>query len=250
MKTHVQTAKDTAHRTQEVVGALRKAVLGRGHTAVSDTGAFLINGEQIDWRIYEASVVRKVPLTKKERDDWLNSFIAKRGWRQVLEPGGSLVLAIKAGFHSEIRIVETRKRPLESRIESIVDRLEAIATESAERRAERDEARRRYQERQKRREERLRLEAIEDRKWEAFIELADDWAEAKRLRRFLDRIGKLNEVSPDKSGRLADWLSWAREGVEARDPLSQGLDGFLERLFPPEPSEYELNFGEPEDIDD
>lgn len=238
-------------RKQEIDALLYKALIARGHTSASETGCVVIQGEKIDWRFYETSVQRKIPLTQKEAQSILTSEAAKRrGWRPDWEPGGFLALLIDADFHSEMRIVETRKHPFEGRIEAVVDRFEKIAAETAERRIQQQESLRRAAEAQMRRQERARLQAIEDRKWDEFTGLASDWEKARQLRCFIVRVTRLNDATPDPSGRVREWLLWTRANVDALDPLADGIEGFLERLFPPEPSEYELNFGEPEDIGD
>jgi hypothetical protein len=250
MKTDVIIVKDMRPRIREVDTALYKTAEARGHKAGS--GGATINGEYVGWSIHEPSVGKKVPLTKKEFADRssLTSKERERGWKRTFEPSGSLVLLIEADFHSQTRIADTRKRLLESRIEEIIDRLETIASETIQRRKQHQEDDKRAFERQKRREERKRVERIEDRKWDDFVELAEEWERACQLRRFVARVAKLNEASPNPSGRVQEWLACTRDNVDALDPLADGIDGFLERLFPPQPSEYELNFGEPEDIDD
>ena len=250
MKTEAKPIKDMGPRIRELHVALSKAVEAKGHKA--GTGWATIQGESLSWTIYEPSVMKKIPLSEKELADRfsITSKARERGWKQGFEPSGSLALVIDAKFHTQARIADTRKLLLEDRIDAIIDKLEAMATEVVERRKQLEEDQRRAEEKRKRREARLARERIEDRKWDEFNEIANDWIRAEQLRRFVRSVAKRNEASPDPSGRVQEWLAWARPYIDGLDPLWNGIESLLERLYPPEVSEYELNFGEPEDIDD
>jgi hypothetical protein len=251
MKTDAHPANDTEQRAREIRAALCKAAEARGHAVDSGSRSMTVHGERIAWSMYEPSVRRKAPLTKKElADRYCSSIDRRRGWKFTVEPSGSLMLVIEAALGGKARIADTRKRPLESRIEEIIGRFETMASETAQSRKENEEYERRALERRKRREERERLQLIEDRKWNDLNELADDWAKAERLRRFVRNVTKRNEASPDPSGRVQEWLTWARPYIDGLDPLWNGIESLLERLYPPEVSEYERLFGEPEDIDE
>ena len=241
---------DPASRMQAINAALLKAGEARGYAIGyerSDRKSLVIHGEHVTWRLYERSAQRKVPLTKKELKDPFNSVQAQRGWKEVLVPSGRLGLIIEAEHHGTARVAEHSARPFEGRINKILAKFEKVAAEAAANRKWCVERERRYFERQMRIDERSRLEDIENRKRHMLGSLANDWAEAERLRRFIDRVDQQHAETPDLSGRVGPWLAWAHSHVDALDPLAGGTDSFLERLFPPEPTEYELEFGEPEE---
>jgi hypothetical protein len=243
---------DLGSRIQAIDAGLLAGAQARGHTIARSTNPpdhrrLVIHGERIGWWLYERSARHKVPLTKKELKSPFMRLEAQRGWKLELRPSGSLVMTIDADFHSTKRVDEHPKRPFEGQVEKLLDKFEAMAAEAAERRKRNEDWQRRAFERQTRSDERSQREDIERGKVRTLDELADDWAEAQRLRRFVDSVAALDAATPDASGRLGPWLTWARTYVDGLDPLTGGTSSFLERLFPPELSEYEMNFGEPED---
>jgi hypothetical protein len=198
-----------------------------------------------------AHAKRKVPLSPKElRDPFIQSNVRESGWKSVLEPSGFLTFVIEAELRSVERIAEHWRHPFETKIDWLLGKLEEAAAHTAERRRLNAQYHEHEAKRRKRREERRERERIESHKWDGLVELADEWGEARRLRAFIDCLAKLEEADPDPSGRICEWLAWARERIDALDPLAGDTEEFLERLFPPPKSEYELEFGEPEDIDD
>ncbi len=221
----------------------------RGHTIEHPKNSFhdvwlVIDGERVDWFFHERDYLRKVPLTKAELKHWLN---AERTWRQVKVPSGFLVLTVRAEYNSDQRIDERPGHLLEKRAANILNKFESVATRTVEGRRWQAE----FYMRQKRRARREKIRRIEEERWMRLRDMASEWSEAERLRKFVEAVARrMDELKP-RPPRVDAWLDWARWRVDDFDPLAEDTEAVFAKTIqrPRRISEYEREFGEEEDED-
>ncbi len=98
---------------------------------------------------------------------------------------------------------------------------------------EREEAAKRHREAEARREEARRIKAVDDKRWERFRQCAAGWEERNKLLSFLvevDRRAAHEPAATIADSSLNDWIAWARERVNALDPLREGATGMFEGI--------------------
>jgi hypothetical protein len=167
-----------------------------------------IFGQTIEMTLAEKLAQAKLPLTP---DDLKYGWHSVRGYKTELHPTGQLRLRFENYFDSPVRRewLETEEKPLEGRLrEVIVALFVAVAAERkrAEAFAERErqrfaEEQRRWEIEERRREERERVADL--------LKEADAWAQARRLREYVDAT---------QPGRDDEWGSWARRVADSIDP--------------------------------
>ncbi|HEY4942303.1 MAG TPA: hypothetical protein VII56_12820 [Rhizomicrobium sp.] len=224
------TSSAAEERAKQLVSALLDAARERGYAIGHGRmhpghWKFVIQGADVEWLVYERSAQRKVPLTKKEKKDWLFSHIAERGWKRVLVPSGWLVLLVSGDYQSQQRIEEKPRFPLVA--SDILARFEQMgAYGAAERQRRREEERLRA----KRATERLRSRRVEDSRWNAMNDMIAAAEQAQRLRRFIDIIATRTPLRPDQERRVRKFVRWARTHADAIDPMTKDFDIVLARL--------------------
>jgi hypothetical protein len=93
-----------------------------------------------------------------------------------------------------------------------------------EQRRQRQEAEQRSREAQQRRFEEEQRRKLDDARWRKFLEFGNAMREASLGRELLAR---LVAQEPDRSttvgaDTLGDWIEWAEEQIDAKDPLRRG----------------------------
>jgi hypothetical protein len=205
---------------------------------------FEIGGEHVEWLLYERDNLRKVPLTKKELKSPFNSG---RTWRQVKVASGFLVLVVSADYNSDHRIDERPGHLLENRAGRILDKFESVAARAADGRKWQAE----FYVRQARRARRERIRQIEGERWMRLREMASEWNEAERLRKFVETVARrMDELKP-RPPRVDAWLDWARWRIDDFDPLAEDTEAVFAKVVqrPRRMSDYEREFGVEEDED-
>ena len=167
-----------------------------------------IFGQTIEMTLAEKLTQVRLPLTP---DDLKYSWNREKGYKTELRPRGLLRLRFENYFDSPVRRewIETAEKPLEGRLrEVIVGLFFAAAAERkrAEAFAERErkrfeEEQRRWEMEERRRKERERVEAL--------MREVDAWAQARRLREYIDAA---------RNDRDQEWVTWARGVADAIDP--------------------------------
>ena len=212
---------DLGRRMLQIESALCFALEARGHKP--DHGTVLVNGERINFFLYQASQRTRVQLKPK---DW-GYRAGETTWQQVFVPSGRPTLVAEPVDRSHgggERRWTDKGRPLEAQIDRIVARFEAIANRIPEERARSERIARELEDSMRRAARRLRREREEEARPGNLHTLADDWHEAQRVRSFLDAVDAraASDPSPDA---LRKWLEWARAYVNTFDPLSdEGLE--------------------------
>jgi hypothetical protein len=170
-----------------------------------------IFGQTIEMTFAEKLAQVKLPLTP---DELKQSWYRERGYKTELRPTGLLRLRFENYFDVPIRRewMETQEKPLEGRLREVIVGLYIAA--AAERKRSEEHAEwerqrqleeiRRWEAEERRREERERVESL--------LQEADAWAQATRLRQYIDAV---------KDARDASWVKWACEVASVIDPIDK-----------------------------
>ena len=125
-------------------------------------------------------------------------------------------------------------QPLDLILPEILDGLEHLAQAAAAKQVKLDDWHRRYEANERRRERQARRAQDEADRWQAVRDLAADWDEADRARRFLAALEAQLPTAPDGEA-VSEGLQWAWRKAEAFDPLSDAnaasVRGLLERTL-------------------
>jgi hypothetical protein len=206
--------------------AIFKAVESRGHQVENERGSIhlvwlRVRGERIDFSFREKLRQHREPLSAEElKDPW--NVSTNRRFKQVREPTGKLVLTAKSrdAWVGERTWSEAEGPPLEEVLDKVVLGLETLASDAvAYHEKRREEERIRWAE-QAERAEQERLRTVDRNRWSFVRELAADWEEVSRLRRFLRA---LETAAQADDADVSTWLEWVREHIARMDPLGQTL---------------------------
>lgn len=217
-----------------VTSAIFKAVEIAGgkieHAPISGKVIFLISGHKV-----ECSIVEKMQRSQKQPEAAVTKWTAYPDHHQSgLVPSGFLRVTITtylAGGHPEW--VETSEKKIGAWLPEITGAIIGAGPILVERQREREETARRYREEEIRRYEERRLKEIEDRRWAQFRGRAADWEERARLLTFVTELQKSLQSEGDAligDRQLSEWIAWAREKIDAVDPLGRGIRAFFEAI--------------------
>lgn len=188
---------------------------------------FEIERERVDFKLREKQRQVRRPLTEDEKR---YGFMRERGWVQELQPSGILIFSLEThlidGAKHEWRDGE---QPLEVQLPEIIGLILLAGPILKERRRQSEEAERRRREAELRRYEEEQRRKTDHNQWRRFVEIAAHWRELAVAREFLSALEtqSAGEAFTVKDRSLTDWLTWAREHVDASDPLLTGA----ERIF-------------------
>ncbi|MDP1572194.1 MAG: hypothetical protein Q8L86_19525 [Vicinamibacterales bacterium] len=223
---HVHTSRAQHERALRVMQALLTALQARG-LALSpgeEGSQVTVLEEPIAFGILEGIKMVEHPVTFSEQ----KLIDRGQGWqvpKHDYVPSGTLSLTILNVRHVRQRWTETPSRPLEHLLNRFlvaviraalgVKRQRADAERSARGRQEQerlrqDEARRLAEVELRWREEQARMDRLE--------RLASLWNRHRQVRELVGALRtKAGDVEP--GSELSEWLDWARDYVEASDPL-------------------------------
>jgi hypothetical protein len=179
----------------------------------------VIAGQRVDFYVYEREQRRRIPLTAKELRQPSN-LAPDRRWRQVTEPSGRLAVKATAAYGNTRLWVDQPGQPLDAILSEILDGLEGLARAAAAKQVELDDWHRRYEANERRRARQERRAQDEADRWEDLRDLAANWDEAERVRRFLAALETQLRSSPADPAVSAG-LQWAWRKANALDPLSE-----------------------------
>ncbi len=237
---YVNVSRAQTSRALRIMDALVKAVERRGAIFVKSKNSdcqsmhLSIGGENVG--IYLTEKVNKTERPLKKGADPL-------AWRWKWEkwdcqPTGNLQFRILECVPSDARRCWTdcTRYKLESKLGEIVEWLFVTGAAIKQTRLAREEMwRKREEERQRQEQERLRQEALhkkaerlrqmEEENRDSLEAAAQNWREAKLLRRFI-RVCE-GELEKDRKPTATDswhdrWLIWAREHADRLDPMTNG----------------------------
>jgi hypothetical protein len=217
---------DLELRRYRILNTLFKELEGRGckiHASQFHVPWIEIGAERIDFKLYEKCRHVRRPLTDEEKKSWLN---ARRTSMREEVRTGYLVFKITTFLGSGVPTewLDSRLCPLEQKLPEILAAFVAAAPviEANRRRLEIDG--KRWERNDRRRLRKVAYEEREDARWERFLELAEQWCEAENARRFLAKLEAKTSSIEAAYGRrtTADWLTWARQRLDAYDPLGSG----------------------------
>jgi len=148
-------------------------------------------------------------------------------------PTGKLTISI--GGYPSRSWSDTPKTPLEKRLHQVVagaqdlleqERLSVL--EQQRREIERQRARERYERQvERRKQEKARLECLDSE--------AIRWADAERLRRYIEAVENSAVAKGEMTQELQAWIYWARLKADCRDPLIPVSDALLDGPEPQSP---------------
>lgn len=234
---------ESDHRRHRILDALFKALDKQGGRAKGEHKGLLcvaIQGEQIEFQLYEKQRQVRRPLT--DREGSLRSRDEK-GWRQELEPTGRLIFKIKTHLPGQLRTewLETDDTPLETLLPDIVATFPTAGQLLVEQRRQREEADRQRQIAEAERYKEQQRRKLDENRWRRFVELAARKRETDLARAFLEA---LKEAAPDPQvevagSTLAAWIAWAESWLDGRDPLSRGTDAIFREIAEVQPWSYQ-----------
>lgn len=203
-------------RILRVESALYAALEVRGHAVKRH--AATIGGYVIGFEMHEPVYLRSVPLTKQ--DEGFRRRV--RQTKEVRIPSGQLVLTATCALaRTKRRLKDRLDKPLERQIDEIVRRFEAMAAQAAQSERDAIESEAQWQAELRRAAHRLHKRQEREARPERLRSSADDWIAADHIRAFLDVLEKrLSSAGSPTPAHLTEWLVWARNHVEALDPLS------------------------------
>lgn len=208
-------ATELGQRMLRIESDLYFALDARGH--VIEAGGTVVDGERIQFWLYEADRQTRVALKPK---DW-GYRAGTTTWRQVLVPSGRPTLVANPSDNAgggERRWTDKGKL-LEAQIERIVDRFETIAKTIKERRARHAQIDLDLENAMRRAARRLSHEREELARPKRLRSVVNDWHEVQRMHAFLDAMEARLATHPSPEA-LTLWLDWARNYADALDPLS------------------------------
>lgn len=126
--------------------------------------------------------------------------------------------------------MEKADAAIENQLGEIVIALEAMAEVAV------DERRRRMEQERIRREEehqrylKQRAREHDNKRWNRFRQLAVDWEESDRLRRFIALLETEAAAMQQPPAVLIERIAWARGKLDVLDPLKNGAIGVAEKI--------------------
>jgi hypothetical protein len=223
---------ETDHRRHRILDTLFKAAERQGFKVKEEKLQrlyFEADGEQIVFKLREKTrrVLRLPTVEERQR-------VASGLSRTNMEATGILVFAIETHLAPLPCIwTETADRPMETLVGDILATLLLAVPLLGQRRRDQAEAHRLRQEAEHRRRQEAELKRLDDNRWRRFVELAETRRQAETAREFLAALEQYSggtEVILDGK-TISDWLTWARERLDAFDPLRSGPGTVFEEIL-------------------
>ena len=140
-------------------------------------------------------------------------------------PSGKQELKVRHNDLYDWRIFKDSERSsLESQLGKVVSTFNDLSFDGKAARAERDEREAREKEERKRMADIKWAREVEAWKWSQLKEAAEHWSELAVIRGFV-RTMKASPGVRRKNKGLKDWVSWAEEQINARDPIYKVASG-------------------------
>ncbi len=168
-----------------------------------------IFGQTIEMTLAEKLTQIRLPLTPEDQKD---SWLARKDYKTELRPSGLLRLRFDNYFDAPIRRewLESEDKRLDDRLREVIVGLFIAAAAERRRAEERAEWERQRQLEEIRRWKREEQERAERERIEDLLQEANAWAQAKRLREYVDAA---------LSGRDDRWVKWACSVADSIDPI-------------------------------
>lgn len=210
----ISVQKHNVPRALRIMDTLIKLVESRGHSVLieSDSTRLLVEGEKFSIRLREKHNRQKITnerwaTTQLVPNDKLSikyEYFMSKEWSDtgtLLEEKLSRILAFFELKSQEIKEQKERNR---------------IAREQAEMKRQIEQ-------------KLLAKKELESKKRDHLIKCSKEWREAEDLRQFIRKI----EESNDKSEKVIEWLKWSRSQLNELDPLTKGVESFIEEFHLP-----------------
>lgn len=182
----------------------------------------------------ECSIVEKLVKSLKQHDETRKWTAYPDHHQSGLDSSGFLRVSITTYLDGrQPQWIETHKTKIGDMLPEIVGTIMAAGPILENQKREREEREKRHREEEARRYEARRLKEIDDKRWNKFCQLAANWEERDRLLVFLAEVEKRASGEDDiivGDSALSDWIAWAKERVEALDPLRRGAAGMFDTI--------------------
>jgi hypothetical protein len=217
---------DLELRRYRILNTLFKELEGRGakiHASQFHVPWVEIGAVRIEFNLYEKRRHVRRPLTDEEKKSWL--YARRTSMREEVRTGYlvfKITTFLGAGVPTEW--LDSRLCPLEKKLPEIIAAFMAAAPVIEGNRRRLEIAGKRLERNDRRRLRKVACEEREDLRWQRFLGLAEQWCEAENTRRFLAKLEAKTSSMQAIYGRrtTADWLTWARQRLDAHDPLGSG----------------------------
>ena len=211
----IQVTKINVERILSIANSFIKLLLKRGH-AIKVSGWKTI--VTIDGEDFEIKFREKCNRKKDQEDRWFGN---------ILVPNGILSVKLVVPYSTIEWKDGTTK--LEQQLTKVIASLELRAEKEKLERKER----KKYQAEQNRIREielkKLALKEMEERKIEMLLDYSSKWNKSQDLKLFIEII-ETRLKNTEITKREVDWLVWAKSVEKSLNPLSRGLNLFIENF--------------------
>jgi len=224
---------DTDLRRFRILDALFKQLSSRGwqlkleatrhFAAVHDVGQIVF---RLNERLRQEFIDTPPPVTHLERQ-------IRHPKTQVFHRTGCLAFEITTyGLRVPSKWEDTESTRIEERLPEIL--LSFLLGKLVQQKAKQDEeARSKRMAEAVRHRETARIEREQDdARWNALVETAGAWRDARTAKLFVDELAARIENSDELIGEkpASEWLGWARRRIAETDPLTEGAMAALQRI--------------------
>jgi hypothetical protein len=227
----VQVGPSSVPRVKRILQTLIQELLSRGYAlgvyerhSKKDIAGFEKGDEILMIDFYESSTKPLRPMKKKS--SWVhNGQVHTFVMNVEYVPSGNLELRI---HHNDIygwrTIKDSKKTSVENQLGKVITLFEELSFDAKIIRAERKERDRRDEIERKRLADIKWAKEVEVWKWGQLAGAAERWDELAKIRGFVRAI-KNNRSIRRKNKDLSEWVSWAVEQINARDPVFKVASG-------------------------
>ena len=196
----------------------------QAHYRGKERPSFCRDEERIVISIYEPSKKLSKPIQKKQ--SWTHSGMTHSYFRDIeYQAGGIVEIKVDHPDTYPTRIIrENLKRPLEDTLGIVMSTIHELCEEAKERRKQREFNRIEAAKEQRRIDDIKWAKEVQAWKWAQLKGAAAQWSELAVLREFVQAM-KASKGVRRKNKRLNDWVSWAQEQINARDPILKVASG-------------------------
>ena len=228
----VEVGPASLHKAKVILQTIVDKMLAKGFEMEDYKGryrervrtSFCQGEERIVLMLYEPSKRLSKPIQKKE--SWTHAGRTHSYMREI-EFQGAGTLEIKLDHpdtYPEVIVREKPNRSLEETLGIVMRSIEELCIEAVERRRQREIDRVEAAKERKRLADIKWAKDVEAWKWGQLKGAAERWNELTRIREFVKAIKTSSRVRRKNKG-LKDWVSWAEEQINARDPLYKVASG-------------------------
>ena len=227
----VQVGPSSAPRVKRILQTLINELGSRGYELVTyrkysnpEKTAFKKDDEILTIDFYEVSTKPSKPM--KRKSSWTSNG-QTHSYMMDIEyvPSGRLELRIRHDNLYGWRIIKDSGRAsVENQLGKVINLFNELAFDAKIARAEREDREAKEQAERKRLADIKWAREVEVWKWDQLKDAAERWSELAVLRDFVKTM-RTSRVVRRKNKGLNNWVSWAQEQINARDPIYKVASG-------------------------